>query len=45
MNRGLTFISAAILYSLDCDAINVRDDDYIVTSLEEQIQISVALIG
>ena len=38
------FINAAILYSLVYDA-DVLDDDNFVTALENQIQISIELIG
>ena len=45
MARGLVFFITIISYSWAYDAIDVMDDDNLVTALTAQIQISIALIG
>ena len=45
MAMGPVFVSVIILYSFACDAIDVMDDDNLVTSLTAQIQVSILLIG
>ena len=43
--RGPVFVSAVVSYSLAYNAADVMDDVNLVTALEAQIQISVALMG
>ena len=43
--RGPVFVSAIVLYSLAYNATDVMDNVNLVTVLEAQIQISIALIG
>ena len=43
--RGPVFVSAVVSYSLAYDATDVMDNDNLATSLEAQIQITIALIG
>ena len=43
--RGPVYVSAVISFSLAHDAIDVMDNDNLVTELLAQIQISIVLIG
>ena len=45
MGRVSLCINGLILHSLTYDVIDVMDDDNFVTTLEDHIQISVALTG
>ena len=45
VERGPTFVSAVVSYSLGYDATDVMDNDNLATALPAQIQISIALIG
>ena len=38
-------ISAVILYSLACDAVDVMDDDNLAPAFLTQIQVNIVLIG
>ena len=43
--RGPVFVSAVVSYSLTYNAADVMDNDNLVSALEAQIQLSIALIG
>ena len=43
--RGPVFVSAVVSYSLTSNATGVVDHDNLITALEAQIHISIALIG
>ena len=43
--RGQVFVSTVVSYSLAYNATDVMDNDKLVTALESQIQISIALIS
>ena len=45
MARGTVYVSAVVSYSLAYDAMDITDNDNLVTALSAQIQISIALIG
>ena len=45
MAREPVFISTVVLYSLAYDAIDVIDDENLVTALEDKIQVRISLTG